>query len=152
MIDQVLQLDSNNAKALCRKLQSLVEMSQFEEARIELKQLKQKMTTKVWNEDELKLVKGVCQNLDKEIDKQDSKAKEFSKNIFSQGGLYADKPDVEEEKELTTEELLIIERNEETEYLATLSNFHWFVYPFFKTIEVACEKVFGCKSRAQKEN
>ena len=58
-------------------------MSQFEEARIELKQLKHKMTTKVWNEDELKLVKGVCQNLDKEIDKQDSKAKEFSKNIFS---------------------------------------------------------------------
>ena len=66
--------------------------------------------------------------------------------------MYADKPDVEEEKELTPEELLIIERNEETEYLATLSNFHWFVYPFFKTIEVACDKVFGCKSRAQKEN
>jgi|LakMenEpi03Oct11_1017367.scaffolds.fasta_scaffold40475_1 hypothetical protein len=41
------------------------------------------MTTKVWNADELKLVKGVCQSVEKEIVNQDSKAKEFSKNIFS---------------------------------------------------------------------
>ena len=41
---------------------------------------------------------------------------------------------------------------EEAEYLATLSNFHWFVYPFFKTIEVACDKIFGCKKHAEEYN
>ena len=53
---------------------------------------------------------------------------------------------------MTEEDRLAIERQEEAEYLATLSNFHWFVYPFFKTIEVACDKVFGCKSRLKQEN
>lgn len=66
--------------------------------------------------------------------------------------LYEDKPEavVEvEEPEQTQEE---IEREEETEYLATLSTFHWVMYPFFKTIEKVCDKIFGCKRKAEKLN
>jgi len=62
--------------------------------------------------------------------------------------LYDDKPDkaeCDEEPEMTPEE---IEREEENEYLATISNFHWFVYPFFKCLERICDKVFGCKKHA----
>ena len=44
----------------------------------------------------------------------------------------------------------IAEREEETAYLGTLSNFHWFVYPFFKTVETVCDKIFGCKRAAIK--
>ena len=67
--------------------------------------------------------------------------------------LYDDKPDkadCDEEPEMTAEE---IEREEENEYLATISNFHWFVYPFFKCLEHFCDKIFGCKRHAlaQKE-
>jgi hypothetical protein len=66
--------------------------------------------------------------------------------------IYADKPakaptELEESSsdDLTPEER---ERIEEAEYLATLSNFHWVVYPFFKTLETVCDKIFGCKRRA----
>lgn len=94
------------------------------------------------------MVKQACAQAEKELEKQTVKDKEFSKNIFEKGGLYADKPDAPEiPEELTEEQRLAIERQEEAEYLATLSNLHWFVYPFFKTIEVLCDKVFGCKSR-----
>ena len=40
----------------------------------------------------------------------------------------------------------------EKEYLETLSNFQWFVYPVFKMIEATCDKVFGCKRRAEAQN
>lgn len=33
-----------------------------------------------------------------------------------------------------------------------MSNFHWFVYPFFKTIEKLCDKVFGCRRKADEIN
>jgi hypothetical protein len=65
--------------------------------------------------------------------------------------LYEDKPDraeCEEEPELTPEE---IEREEENEYLASISNFHWFVYPFFKCVERIFDKLFGCKKYALEE-
>jgi len=53
-----------------------------------------------------------------------------------------------EEKEYTAEE---IERMEEAEYLSELNNFHWIIYPFWKTIETICDKIIGCKSRAKKK-
>ena len=94
----------------------------------------------------------------KELSEQAQKDSEFSKNIFeSKGeggsGLYDDKPlKANEEQEEEEEDPELIERKEEAEYLATLSNFHWFVYPFFKTVELCCDKIFGCKSRAKLEN
>ena len=96
------------------------------------------------------MVKEVCTAAEKTLDAQTAKDKEFSKNIFDKGGLYADKPMPEPERELTEAEKFEMEWRNEAEYLSTLSNFHWFVYPFFKTLEVGCEKVFGCKSRARK--
>lgn len=101
------------------------------------------------------MVRDVCAQAEKLLDAQSVKDKEFSKNIFEKGGLYADKPNPEpapEERELTDAEKFELEWRNEAEYLATLSNLHWFIYPFFKTLEVGCEKVFGCKSRARKEN
>ena len=74
-------------------------------------------------------------------------SREISSKMFSKP-LYEDKPDraeCEEEPEMTPEE---IEREEENEYLASISNFHWFVYPFFKCIERICDKLFGCKKYA----
>eukprot|EP00352_Strombidinopsis_acuminata_P009374 CAMPEP_0176353868 /NCGR_PEP_ID=MMETSP0126-20121128/12117_1 /TAXON_ID=141414 ORGANISM="Strombidinopsis acuminatum, Strain SPMC142" /NCGR_SAMPLE_ID=MMETSP0126 /ASSEMBLY_ACC=CAM_ASM_000229 /LENGTH=69 /DNA_ID=CAMNT_0017705733 /DNA_START=718 /DNA_END=924 /DNA_ORIENTATION=+ len=50
--------------------------------------------------------------------------------------------------ELSPEE---IERLEEAEYLSELNNFHWVIYPFWKTIETICDKVIGCKSRAKQK-
>lgn len=44
------------------------------------------------------------------------------------------------------------ERQEENEYLGTISNFHWFVYPFFKCVEHLCDKIFGCKRKAKELN
>lgn len=45
-----------------------------------------------------------------------------------------------------------MEWRNEAEYLSTLSNVEWFIYPFFKMVEVCCEKVTGCKSRARRVN
>ena len=45
-----------------------------------------------------------------------------------------------------------MERMEEAEYLETLSTFHWLVYPWFKLLETACDKVFGCKRHLDREN
>lgn len=98
------------------------------------------------------MVQSVLASAEKSLDAQAVKDKQFSKNIFDKGGLYSDKPDAPEERELTEQELLEMEWKEEAEYLATLSNFHWFVYPFFKTVEVLCDKVCGCKRRAEREN
>lgn len=53
---------------------------------------------------------------------------------------------------MTEQERVEIERRDETEYLATLSNVQWFIYPFFKTFEVIGERFCGCKSRARREN
>ena len=36
------------------------------------------------------------------------------------------------------------EIKDEADYLKTLTNVQWFIYPFFKTIEVVVEKTFGC--------
>ena len=55
-------------------------------------------------------------------------------------------------REETEEERIIREAEEEAEYLATLSNFHWFVYPFFKMLEMACDKIFGCKKNLDEQN
>jgi len=41
---------------------------------------------------------------------------------------------------------------EEAEYLESLSHFHWLVYPWFKLMEAACDKVFGCKRKCDQEN
>ena len=45
-----------------------------------------------------------------------------------------------------------MERMEEAEYLETLNTFHWLVYPWFKVLETACDKVFGCKRTLDAEN
>ena len=37
--------------------------------------------------------------------------------------------------------------HEEAEYLKTVSNLQWFIYPFFKMIEAAVEKTCGCCKR-----
>ena len=63
--------------------------------------------------------------------------------------LYTDKPEPVKEPERSSEE---IEREEENEYLETLGNFHWVMYPFFKTLECVCDKIFGCKRKATKLN
>jgi len=44
------------------------------------------------------------------------------------------------------------ERIEEAEYLETLNHFHWVVYPWFKLLERACDKIFGCKKHLDAEN
>lgn len=72
--------------------------------------------------------------------------------MFSKS-LYADKADPKkDEDEMTPEEIAQMEREEEAEYLGTLNNFHWVMYPFFKTVETICDKIFGCKKKAQKIN
>ena len=70
--------------------------------------------------------------------------------------LYEDKPDKvltpEELAKQSEEEKKQREIEEEAEYLETLSTFHWIVYPFFKTIETVCDKIFGCKRKLEAQN
>ena len=79
-------------------------------------------------------------------------------NVFKKSGaLYEDKKDVEKpdplrDAALAEERRLAQERMEEAEYLETLNTFHWLIYPWFKMIEVACDKVFGCKKKLDAEN
>ena len=82
--------------------------------------------------------------------------KEFSQNIFknSNGSIYEEKKgglSKEEEEKKKQEELrqaAIDQKNheiqEEKEYLETLTNVQWFIYPFFKAIEAIVEKTIGC--------
>ena len=43
--------------------------------------------------------------------------------------------------------------DEETAYLGTVSNVQWFIYPFFKMIEMLVERSFGCcKSERLRRN
>ena len=78
------------------------------------------------------------------------------KNVFAKSGsLYDDKKDIETEEEKAAKEAeraIVKERMDEAEYLETLSTFHWFVYPWFKLLEAACDKVFGCKRQLDDEN
>ena len=95
--------------------------------------------------------------MEREIAVKKKNDMQFVKKVFKQSkkGLYEDKPDTKEEDENLDESedaKKAREVIEEAEYLATLSNFHWFIYPFFKTIEVVCDKIFGCKSKAEKFN
>lgn len=104
------------------------------------------------NESDAKLIKGTIASIEKELEKSDKASTEFSKNMFSKP-LYEDKPDKvltpEELAKQSEEEKKQREIEEEAEYLETLSTFHWIVYPFFKTIETVCDKIFGCKRKLE---
>lgn len=82
--------------------------------------------------------------------------RKFMENVFKKSGsLYEDKEDVktpEELAETAEERRLAMERMEEAEYLETLNNFHWLVYPWFKMLERGCDKIFGCKKKLTEEN
>jgi hypothetical protein len=41
---------------------------------------------------------------------------------------------------------------DEAEYLSTLNNFHWLVYPFWKMIETFADKLCGCKRNVEAKN
>lgn len=68
--------------------------------------------------------------------------------------MYDEKPNAKTKEQIAEEERLAkIEEEkmalqeaieEEAEYLGTLSNIQWFIYPFFKTIERIIEKTCGC--------
>ena len=80
---------------------------------------------------------------------------EFAKNLFAnKDGLYNEKASAKTKDE-EAEEAKLLEAarkeqekwdkiNEEAEYLGTISNIQWFIYPFFKLIEALVEKTFGC--------
>ena len=93
--------------------------------------------------------------LEKELGELDKKNSATAKKMFSKP-LYEDKPakaptaeESDSDDGLTPEER---ERLEEAEYLGELSNFHWLMYPFFKTLETLCDKVCRCKTKAQRLN
>jgi len=156
LLDEVLKLDPKNAKATARKLTCMLKLGQVYAVEKEVAYIKNTLDTygTADRPEDRNLLKSTLQQLERELAQRSEKDKAFSKNIFSKGGLYEDKPDPadEEEQEETEEERIARENHEEAQYLATLSNFHWFVYPFFKTLEVVCDKVFGCKRQLAQEN
>jgi hypothetical protein len=88
---------------------------------------------------------------------------EFSKNIFgNKDGLYTEKAPAKSKEEEAKEKLLLEEQEkiekknaeiqEEKEYLETLTNIQWFIYPFFKFLEVVCENTFGCCKSERRRN
>ena len=150
LVEEVLKLEPKNAKATNRKLTCMLKLNMISKLETDVAYIRNTLdtyneTNKATDVNDLKKTLKTMQN---ELKQRSEKDKEFSKNIFGKGGLYEDKADKieeEEEKEETEEERIIREAEEEAEYLATLSNFHWFVYPFFKMLEMACDKIFGCK-------
>ena len=156
LLDEVLKLAPKNAKATARKLTCMMKLGQIYAVEKEVAYIKNTLDTygTADRPEDRTLLKTTLQQLERELAQRSEKDKAFSKNIFSKGGLYGDKPDPteEEEQEETEEERIARENHEEAQYLATLSNFHWFVYPFFKTLEAVCDKVFGCKKHLAKEN
>ena len=100
-------------------------------------------------------VRQTAAKLEKELQELDKQHSATAKKMFSKP-LYEDKPakaataeESDSDDGLTPEER---ERLEEAEYLAELSNFHWLVYPFFKTLETFCDKLCRCKTKAQRLN
>lgn len=145
MLEQVLKIEEFNPKATARKLTYLFDSGKLDQLRKELNKIK--LSPSLYDN----FVRQTKVRLEKLLNEQSKKDKEIAQKMFS-GPLYDDKPAttaVPEEPDLSPEE---IERQEETEYLATLSNFHWVMYPFFKTLECLCDKVFGCKKKAQQVN
>lgn len=142
MLDQVIAIDEFNAKATARKLTYLFESGLMDQLRKSLKLIK--LQPSCFDD----FVRQTANKLEKQLEVQVKKDKEMTQKMFSQP-LYDDKPEPVKEVELTAEE---IERAEETEYLGTLSNFHWVMYPFFKSVERVCDKIFGCKRKALKVN
>lgn len=137
MIGEVLKLDEFNTKAWLRKLSYLEQAGNLEILRKEIKWIKLQPSCHDHQ------VRAEAARIEKELNIYTDKDKEIAKNLFKSGSLYKEKPDVAPEAPEPTE--WEKEWAEECEYLTTLSNFHWFMYPFFKTLEAACDKVFGCK-------
>lgn len=149
MLDQVLEIDEFNTKAISRRLHYLFEAGMLEPLRKMIKIIK--LAPARYSE----LVRSTAAKLEKQLQELDKKNSETAKKMFSKP-IYHDKPakaPAEEESDsddgLSPEER---ERLEEAEYLAELSNFHWLVYPFFKTLESICDKICKCKTRARKIN
>jgi hypothetical protein len=70
------------------------------------------------------------------------KERNFSKNIFSNAQtnssfLYQDKPDYTKIEQFMNEY--------ENQYLETISNTEWFLYPFLKTLRTLCRKMGCCR-------
>jgi len=142
MLDQVIEIDEFNSKAHARKLQYLFDSGNLDELRKALRPIR--LTPSCFDE----FVRQTASKLERSLEQQTKKDAEITKKMFSKP-LYDDKPQPELASELSPVEQ---ERADEALYLAELSNFHWVVYPFFKTIEVLCDKMFGCKRSALKVN
>ncbi|CDW76411.1 tpr domain containing protein [Stylonychia lemnae] len=137
MLDQVLKVDPENFKAWTRKVQNFLKIGDTEEAKKTVTDAEKQAVTL---ED-----KALITGLYKEIAQQTLKEKNFSKNIFANklGGLYQDKPDYSKMEEFMQEY--------ENEYLASLSNTQWFLYPFLKTARVVFRKLGLCRDKNSDE-
>ena len=157
MLDQVLELDAKNCKAVARKILCMMKLGHHTGA--------EKLVTLTANTidsfnrgppADLQMLKETVNSTKRELAQKAVDDKKFMQNVLKKSGqLYGDKKDIktEEEQKAEAEERKIVqERMDEAEYLETLSTFHWFVYPWFKLIETACDKVFGCKRKLDEEN
>ena len=155
ILEEVLKLDPYNVKAHARMLTTLSAVGQLDQCRERLKKVRELIKTNKFSEKDAKWVQLQIAPVDRQLKEQARKDAAFSKNIFGSGQLYADK-EPEKEEELTPEQIAAIEYEtawqEEAEYLSSLSNFHWFIYPFWKTIEAGCDKLFGCKKKLEADN
>jgi glycyl-tRNA synthetase beta subunit len=151
MLDKVLQIDQKCEKALIRKCNCFIEQVEYDKANSVVKKLQDQLADSE-NKAALELE---IKNLNAKMNKYSKSEAEFSKNIFgNKEGLYNEKPAAKSKEEEKKEEAIMTELEkiakknaeiqEEREYLETLSNIQWFIYPFFKFIEKICEKTCGC--------
>ena len=104
MLEKVLDIDKDNTKALCRKMNMLMSQNLTEQADDLVKQMKNNYALYMdqKSEADVELIRSTIIGIEKELKEHKQKAKEFAKNIFaSNGSLYEDKPDVEEEVEVS---------------------------------------------------
>ena len=94
MLEQVLEIEQGNIKALCRKLQILTRQGQVNKAENLVKSIKSRFTdfARVKPED-AELLQGTLKEAERELLKQNKKQQDFSKKVFA-NTVYSDKPDV----------------------------------------------------------
>ena len=115
MTDQVLMIDSKNVKALFRRTQALIELSNLVDAKDSI----DKLTNLVTSAEELKTL----DNLKSTYKLKYEKEKEFAKNAFGNTSSGTKAP--------VTPSLV---DKDEVEYLRTIGFVHWMLYPAIKAL------------------
>mmetsp|Transcript_8093 Transcript_8093/g.7163 ORF Transcript_8093/g.7163 Transcript_8093/m.7163 type:complete len:149 (+) Transcript_8093:413-859(+) len=132
MTDQVLIIDPENFKALTRRSNAFLELGETSKAKESLDKGKKLAIS----DDDKKIIKELFNT----YEKKHKEEKNFAKKIFETtktSTIYKDKSVVSQNK------IDPLVDQDEVEYLKTIGNLHWFLYPYIKTFKA----VLNCRRK-----